>query len=108
MATELDRLAASRYVLLTTFRKDGRAVPTPVWAARDGQDLVIWTAANTGKIKRLRNNGTVEVSPCDPVWPRFRLGQTVNKLNRLGSTSELAPRSPQSLVTRGVTPRGTP
>lgn len=65
MPTELDRLAGERFVLLTTFRKDGRAVPTPVWAARDGDELLVWTAANTGKIKRVRRDGGVEVAPCD-------------------------------------------
>ncbi|MEH0935722.1 PPOX class F420-dependent oxidoreductase [Micromonospora psammae] len=63
--TELDRLAAEKYVLLTTFRKDGRAVPTPVWAVRDGDTLAVWTAADSGKVKRIRRDGTVTVAPCD-------------------------------------------
>jgi PPOX class probable F420-dependent enzyme len=62
---DLDRLAAARYVLLTTFRKDGRAVPTPVWAARDGAELLVWTAANSGKVKRIRRDGAVEIAPCN-------------------------------------------
>ncbi|MFJ6196737.1 PPOX class F420-dependent oxidoreductase [Micromonospora sp. NPDC092111] len=63
--TELDRLAAEKYVLLTTFRRDGRAVPTPVWSVRDGDTLAIWTAADSGKVKRIRRDGTVTVAPCD-------------------------------------------
>lgn len=63
--TDLDRLAAEKYVLLTTFRRDGRAVPTPVWAVRDGDGLAIWTAASSGKVKRIRRDGTVTVAPCD-------------------------------------------
>ncbi|MEU5788321.1 PPOX class F420-dependent oxidoreductase [Micromonospora purpureochromogenes] len=63
--TDLDRLAAEKYVLLTTFRKDGRAVPTPVWAVRDGDTLAVWTAADSGKVKRIRRDGTVTVAPCD-------------------------------------------
>ncbi|SCG68094.1 PPOX class F420-dependent oxidoreductase [Micromonospora halophytica] len=63
--TELDRLAAEKYVLLTTFRKDGRAVSTPVWAVRDGDTLAVWTAADTGKVKRIRRDGAVTVAPCD-------------------------------------------
>ncbi|MEH0842504.1 PPOX class F420-dependent oxidoreductase [Micromonospora sp. CPCC 205711] len=63
--TELDRLAAEKYVLLTTFRKDGRAVPTPVWAVRDGDTLAVWTAADSGKVKRIRRDGAVTVAPCD-------------------------------------------
>ncbi|MFU8850932.1 PPOX class F420-dependent oxidoreductase [Micromonospora sp. SL1-18] len=63
--TNLDRLAAEKYVLLTTFRRDGRAVPTPVWAVRDGDALAVWTASDTGKVKRIRRNGRVTVAPCD-------------------------------------------
>lgn len=63
--TTLDRLAAEKYLLLTTFRKDGRAVATPVWAVRDGDALAVWTAANSGKVKRIRRSGEVTVAPCD-------------------------------------------
>ncbi|WP_328607675.1 PPOX class F420-dependent oxidoreductase [Amycolatopsis sp. NBC_00345] len=65
MSSELERLAAEKYVVLTTFRRDGRAVPSPVWAARDGEELVIWSERETGKVKRIRNGGHVEVQACD-------------------------------------------
>jgi PPOX class probable F420-dependent enzyme len=61
----LDRLAGEKYVLLTTFRKDGRAVATPVWAARDGDTLAVWSVADAGKVKRIRRSGSVTVAPCD-------------------------------------------
>ncbi len=61
----LDRLGAEKYVLLTTFRRDGRAVPTPVWAVRDGAALAVWSAADSGKVKRIRRSGQVTVAPCD-------------------------------------------
>ncbi|MFI6821288.1 PPOX class F420-dependent oxidoreductase [Micromonospora sp. NPDC050187] len=63
--TDLDDLAAEKYVLLTTFRRDGRAVPTPVWAVRDGDALALWTVADSGKVKRIRRDPTVTVAPCD-------------------------------------------
>ncbi|PWR05966.1 PPOX class F420-dependent oxidoreductase [Micromonospora acroterricola] len=63
--TTLDRLSAEKYILLTTFRKDGRAVPTPVWSVRDGEALAVWTRADSGKVKRIRRNGDVTVAPCD-------------------------------------------
>ncbi|WP_446217757.1 PPOX class F420-dependent oxidoreductase [Micromonospora sp. IBHARD004] len=63
--TDLDRLAAEKYVLLTTFRKDGRPVSTPVWAVRDGDALAVWTASDSGKVKRIRRDGRVTVAPCD-------------------------------------------
>ena len=63
--TDLDRLGAEKYVLLTTFRKDGRAVSTAVWAVRDGDSLAVWTSADSGKVKRIRRSGEVTVAPCD-------------------------------------------
>lgn len=65
MTEPLDQLAAARYLLLTTFRKDGRAVPTALWFATDGTDLVVWTPTKSGKVKRIRRDGAVTVAPCD-------------------------------------------
>ncbi len=65
MTSETDRLAAERYVVLTTFRRDGRAVPTPIWVAGDGGELVFSSVRDTGKVKRIRNDGRVEVQACD-------------------------------------------
>jgi PPOX class probable F420-dependent enzyme len=62
--TTLDGLAASNYILLTTFRKDGSPVPTPVWCASDGEALVVWTETNSGKVKRIHRNGAVTIAPC--------------------------------------------
>lgn len=64
MTTALDVLGAADYVLLTTFRKDGTPVPTPVWAVRAGNELLVWSAPEAGKIKRIRRSGKVQVAPC--------------------------------------------
>jgi PPOX class probable F420-dependent enzyme len=54
-----------RYVSLSTFRRDGSTVATPVWfAAVDGL-LYVFTAGGSGKVKRLRNNPRARVAPCD-------------------------------------------
>lgn len=58
-------LEFGNYLLVTTFRKDGRAVPTPVWAVRDGADIYVWTVADSGKVKRLRRSSKVTISDCD-------------------------------------------
>jgi PPOX class probable F420-dependent enzyme len=71
----LSELAAGKYLLLTTFRRDGRAVPTPVWVMRDGDALAVWSAADAGKVKRIRNSGRVTVAPCD--WRGNALGEAV-------------------------------
>ena len=61
----LNELAASKYLSLTTFRKDGTAVATPVWLVRDGDTMRVFTDSNSGKAKRIRNNGRVLVAVCD-------------------------------------------
>ncbi|MEU1286982.1 PPOX class F420-dependent oxidoreductase [Kitasatospora sp. NPDC005856] len=73
--SSVERLAASRYVLLTTFRRDGRAVPTPVWVMGDGDCLAVWSAADAGKVKRIRNSGRVTVAPCN--WRGVPKGESV-------------------------------
>ena len=65
MASDVERLTGGKYVLVTTFRKSGAPVATPVWVVRDGDEVVVWTAVNTGKVKRIRNNGAVELAECD-------------------------------------------
>ena len=62
---DLERLASGKYLLVTTFRRDGSQVPTPVWVIRDGDALGIWTVATSGKAKRIRNRADVLVSACD-------------------------------------------
>ena len=62
---EIQRLGAATYLSLTTFRKDGTPVATPVWASQEGDSLYVWTEADAGKIKRLRNNSAVLLAPCD-------------------------------------------
>ena len=65
----------SRYVSLTTFRRNGTPVATPVWlAVQDGHGFVV-TLTSSGKFKRLRRNPQVTVAPCDrrghvtgPTW----------------------------------------
>jgi len=59
------RVRTEQYISLTTFRRDGRPVSTPVWFAVDGDRLVVWSAATSGKIKRLRHARRVTVAPCD-------------------------------------------
>lgn len=63
--SDVERLAHGKYLSLTTFKKDGTSVATPVWVARDGNELVVITDATSGKAKRIRNNGRVVLAPCD-------------------------------------------
>ena len=58
-------LGKARAVLLTTFRQDGRPVGTAVWAAPDGDRLVVWTQVKSWKVKRIRRNPDVTLQACD-------------------------------------------
>ncbi|UGT62923.1 PPOX class F420-dependent oxidoreductase [Nocardia asteroides] len=64
MSTSFGAVATANYVLLTTFRKDGTPVATPVWAVSEGDTLYVWTETNAGKVKRIRRDGTVTLQPC--------------------------------------------
>ncbi|HEX5205034.1 PPOX class F420-dependent oxidoreductase [Paractinoplanes rhizophilus] len=58
-------IAASKQISLTTYRKDGTPVATPVWHVAEGDKLTTVSAADAGKVKRLRRNPNVEVVACD-------------------------------------------
>src|SRR2546423_9629689 len=63
--TVLDEIGRSRYVSLTTYRRDGTGVATPVWHLVNGGELLVVSDADAGKVKRIRNNGHVVVTVCD-------------------------------------------
>ena len=53
-----------KYISLTTFRKSGVGVPTPVWFGEENGKLYVMTRGDMWKSKRLRNNPKVKVAPC--------------------------------------------
>lgn len=62
--TSFAPLLKERYVSLTTFRKNGAAVATPVWFVERNGTLYIGTGATAGKVKRIRHSGRVTLAPC--------------------------------------------
>lgn len=63
----IDKLRAfenQQYLNLETFRRTGVGVKTPVWFVRDGEALFVRTIANSGKVKRIRYSGRVNIAPC--------------------------------------------
>jgi uncharacterized protein len=58
-------LAKAQYILLTTFTKDGRPKPVPLWAAADGDRLLVITQESSWKVKRIRNTPRVTLAVCD-------------------------------------------
>lgn len=57
-------LEHQQYVVLTTFRRNGTAVPTPIWFAIHEGRLYGYSDGEAGKVKRIRATGRVEVAPC--------------------------------------------
>jgi PPOX class probable F420-dependent enzyme len=57
-------LLDARYISLLSFKRDGGGVETPVWAAPLDGKLVIFTAADSYKVKRIRRNSAVRVARC--------------------------------------------
>jgi uncharacterized protein len=81
--TSLLALAESRFVSLTTFRRSGAAVSTPVWVGRAGGSLVVLTPVGSGKVKRLRHDPRVEIRPCG------RFGKVPDGAEPVAGTAEL-------------------
>jgi hypothetical protein len=65
MENKLAQFTGHQFLNLETFRKSGVGVPTPVWFAEQDGVLYVSTIDNSGKVKRLRNNGRVRIAPCD-------------------------------------------
>jgi PPOX class probable F420-dependent enzyme len=59
----LDSLQGN-HIMLTTFRKNGKAVPTPVWYGRTGNHLYVFSLAKAGKVKRIRSSQHVQIAAC--------------------------------------------
>jgi PPOX class probable F420-dependent enzyme len=57
-------IQGQKYISLTTFRKTGAGVSTPVWFGEDDGKLFVMTRSDMGKAKRIRNNPQVKVAPC--------------------------------------------
>ena len=72
----LEPFVGQNTVLLTTYRRDGTGVGTPVHIAVDGDRAFIRTWDTAWKLKRIRNNPEVEVAPSTvggrPTGPAIR------------------------------------
>ena len=62
--TTLLSLGKQKYISLTTFRRTGAAVATPVWFVRLEDTLYVYSDATVGKVKRIRYNSQVQVAVC--------------------------------------------
>jgi uncharacterized protein len=64
---KLEQFHNKEYIRLETVKRNGQVVPTPVWFAVEEGTLFVRSYANSGKVKRMRNNPHVRVTPSDAV-----------------------------------------
>jgi len=55
---------AGKYLSITSYRRNGSGVSTPVWFATEGDRLLVMTDSKSGKVKRIRRNPYVTIAPC--------------------------------------------
>jgi PPOX class probable F420-dependent enzyme len=90
-ASKFGGLDRESYISLATFRRDGRAVETPVWFARSGERLYVFSERAAGKVKRLRNSAQARVAACD-VRGRVR-GEWLDARGRVVADSDTERRA---------------
>ena len=81
-----------RYLSVTSYKRDGTAVATPVWFVQEDGRLLVETDADSYKVKRIRRNRSVRVAVCS-MGGRLR-GDPV------GADAEVLPESEVSRVER--------
>lgn len=62
--TQATTLAKEPFINVTTFKRDRTAVPTPVWCVGSNGSLLVFSEADSGKVKRIRRDPHVTVAPC--------------------------------------------
>jgi uncharacterized protein len=65
MNDKLEQFANQNYLNLESYRKNGKPVLTPMWFAKGDGVLYVYTLADAGKVKRIKNNPRVRVVACD-------------------------------------------
>jgi uncharacterized protein len=60
----IKELANEQFVSITTFKRDGTAVSTPVWVAGENGNLLVISEADSWKVKRIRRDGHVRITAC--------------------------------------------
>jgi PPOX class probable F420-dependent enzyme len=65
MDIRLQQFNGKPFLNLESFRKNGQGMKTPVWFTQDGETLYVRTVAGSGKVKRVRHNGSISIVPCE-------------------------------------------
>jgi PPOX class probable F420-dependent enzyme len=100
-----ERFRGAKFVLLTSYKRDGTGVPTQMWCVYDGGRLYVRTASTSYKVKRLARNPTVEVAPCDlrgdPTSDSFQARAERQPANEAARIAKLFARSTRWGTTPG-------
>ena len=114
-AADLEALFPGRYLSVTSFKRDGTGVATPVWFVSDGRRLFALTDLHSAKVRRIRRNPRVLVAACrvdgklrsEPVPARV---EVLTADPGLGAGAEASDGALQDLVPPRdvVLPAGTP
>lgn len=65
MSANIQHFENESYLNLETYKKNGQQVITPVWFVIKDKVIFIVTRENTGKVKRIKNNNSVRINPCN-------------------------------------------
>src|SRR3954466_1036285 len=99
----IDDLKGRKYCVLVSYRKNGQAMPSPLWFGTADGRLYFQTSPDGFKVKRIRNNPEVRVAPCTsrgkPVGPPFT-GKARVLMDAEGPTAERALKSNYGLGRR--------
>lgn len=63
---DLEALFPGRYLSVTSFKRNGAGVATPLWFVNDGSRLLALTDLHSAKVRRIRRDPHVLVAPCRP------------------------------------------
>lgn len=88
-------LAQEAYINLATFRRNGKAVETPVWCAAIGDKLYVFTDGTSAKVKRLRATPRIRIAACN-AWGRVN-GAWVEGSGRIVNNPKLVERAYRAL-----------
>lgn len=69
-------LGSQKFVSLTTFKRNGDAMASPMWIVGEGGLLWAWTPADAWKVKRIRHNPRITLTPCGRTG-KVQPGETV-------------------------------
>ena len=94
-------LESQKYISLTTFRRTGAAVATPVWFVLLHHTLYLYTVASAGKVKRIRNNPQVQLAVCTKLG-KVKGPLLAGRAHIVTDPQEQARLKPPSFKKRGV------